>query len=401
MCRLHAMDRREFLRRGGLVCASLSPLAAFSPRTFARANNFLPSFHQDQSNAVPEISLGGTARNLPRVHVEDNRVVRTIVGLRPYRPSGFVVRAEKLDDTLVIHDYGHGGAGITLSWGTAQLALQMGCEGHTGPVAVLGSGAVGLATARLLQEAGFPVTIYTKALPPETTSNIAGGAWFPFLVVDPEKSDARFNQQLLAAAEFAYKRYQTMLGPQFGVRWVRNFDVSKHSFNESGPIGTQSVFRGMMPEFRDLKPEEHPFPAASFVRQFDTLLIEPPKYLAAMLEAFRQASGTLVVREIADRAAIAQLPEKLVFNCTGLGAKEIFDDEELTPVRGQLTILKPQPEVDYALSHDELYMLPRTDGILLGGTYELGMDSIIPDMEKKRKMLARHKAFFDSYRRNG
>jgi glycine/D-amino acid oxidase-like deaminating enzyme len=83
-----------------------------------------------------------------------------------------------------------------------------------------------------------------------------------------------------------------------------------------------------------------------------------------------------------------------------MGAKDIFGDEELTPVRGQVTYLKPQPNVDYALSHDQLYMLPRTDGILLGGTYELGMASLTPDMDKKWKMLSRHKAFFESYRRS-
>jgi len=332
--------------------------------------------------------------------VDPVNVVRTAVGLRPYRPSGFVVRSEKVNDTLVVHNYGHGGAGLTLSWGTANLALQMGCPGHIGRVAVLGSGAVGLATARLLQESGFRVTIYTKALPPDTTSSMAGGEWFPFLVADPEKSDARFKTQLLSAAEFAYSHYINMIGDRYGISWIRSYSISRDGFDEDGPIGKHSMFRAMMPEFRDLAPEEHPFLATNSVRQYDTLLIEPPRYLAAMLDAFRAASGAIVVRSIADRNDIAQIPEKLVFNCTGMGAKDIFQDGELTPVRGQLTYLKPQPEVTYAVSHDELYMLPRTDGVLLGGTYELGMASLAPDMVKQRKILARHKAFFDGYRRN-
>ena len=60
---------------------------------------------------------------LAKVRVAPERVIRTIVGLRPFRPSGFVVRGEKLDQKVVIHNYGHGGAGITLSWGPAQLAV--------------------------------------------------------------------------------------------------------------------------------------------------------------------------------------------------------------------------------------------------------------------------------------
>ena len=67
-----------------------------------------------------------------------------------------------------------------------------------------------------------------------------------------------------------------------------------------------------------------------------------------MMDEFLQAAGKVVIRKIEDRGAVAQLQEKLVFNCTGMGAKEIFGDDELTPVRGQLTFLKPQPEVGYA-----------------------------------------------------
>jgi D-amino-acid oxidase len=58
-----------------------------------------------------------------------------------------------------------------------------------------------------------------------------------------------------------------------------------------------------------------------FLRQFDTLLIEPPVYLAAMLDEFHLAGGKVVVRELKDRAAVRALPEKLVFNCTGLARK--------------------------------------------------------------------------------
>ena len=117
---------------------------------------------------------------LPAVDVDESRVIRTLAGLRPYRAGGFVVRAEALGDKRLVHNYGHGGAGITLSWGSARLAVDLGLPGHRGPVAVIGAGVMGLSTARLVQEAGYPVTIYAKALPPDTTSNIAGGQFHPF-----------------------------------------------------------------------------------------------------------------------------------------------------------------------------------------------------------------------------
>src|SRR5438067_8757871 len=123
----------------------------------------------------------GTA-GLPRVRVSADRVIRTIVGLRPFRPSGFVVRAEKLDSKTVIHNYGHGGAGITLSWGTAQLAVEEGAKSDARDCAVIGCGVVGLSTARILQERGHQPVIYARAMPPTTTSNIAGGLWDPVTV---------------------------------------------------------------------------------------------------------------------------------------------------------------------------------------------------------------------------
>lgn len=388
------MNRRQFLGQTALAGA-----AAAAPLAFLTACAKKAAVAPTRDYAAPDISFVGQACNLPPVHVSEDRETRTVVGLRPFRPSGFVVRAEKLDDTLVVHDYGHGGGGITLSWGTARLALDIGAPGHVGPVAVLGCGAVGLATARLLQEGGFPVTIYTKDLPPNTTSNIAGGQWFPFLVSSPDRRTAAFDQQLLSAAEFAYRRYQTMLGPRYGIRWMRNYSLNNDGFREQGSLGREGPMRTMLPELRDLSPSEHPFSGYKFVRQFDTMIIEPSIYLSTVLADIRLASGTIKVQNIADRNAIAQLSEKLVFNCTGLGSKTLFNDEELTPLKGQLTFLLPQPEVQYAILRDDLYMFPRTDGILLGGTHEEGVWNLEPNLDKKQEVMSRHKVFFERFRK--
>src|SRR3546814_1879798 len=85
------------------------------------------------------------------VKATPDRVIRTLAGLRPYRPGGFVVRADTLGTKRLVHNYGHGGSGITMSWGTAKLAVEIGAPGHSGPVAVIGAGIVGLSTARLLR----------------------------------------------------------------------------------------------------------------------------------------------------------------------------------------------------------------------------------------------------------
>lgn len=380
------MNRRKFFATAAASAATLAVARCAAKVTGARISDRLPG------SVLP----AGCA--LPPVRVSPDREIRTIAGLRPYRPSGFVVRAEKIGDVLVVHNYGHGGGGITLSWGTASLAVDLIPREHRGAVGVLGCGVVGLATARLLQERGFAVTIYAKDLPPNTTSNVAGGQWFPFFVSEKARRTPEFLRQLVAASEFAYRRYQTMTGSKYGVRWMRNYMLGKEPWQEAGLTGLQGPLAPFLPELRDLSPDEHPFAGRRYVRQFDGMLIEPPIYLAAMLEDVRIAGGVVRVVEIPDRAALAALPERVIVNCTGLGARALFGDTELVPIKGQLTFLLPQPEVTYAVLAGELYMFPRSDGILLGGTHAEGDWSLEPDPAAKARVLAGHREIFGSFR---
>lgn len=320
-----------------------------------------------------------------------DRVTRTIVGLRPYRPGGFVVRTEMLDDKPVVHNYGHGGGGITLSWGTAHLAFEQAARTEHREAAVIGAGAVGLATARILQRQGWRVHIYARDLPPATTSNIAAGQWSPFSVFSPDSVDASFREQFDRAARLAYRYYQDLVSDEYGVRWIDNYSVSDRA---TGPSSLQERLSDVYPGGRELGPDEHPFPAR-YVRRFISMLVETSRYLRKMEEDVRRAGATIVVREFRDRSEIAQLSEPLVINCTGLGARELFDDDELVPVRGQLEVLLPQPEVDYiALLGNGLYMMPRSDGIVLGGSFEEGNWSLDADPATSRRIVTGHENFF-------
>jgi glycine/D-amino acid oxidase-like deaminating enzyme len=338
----------------------------------------------------------GGQRRLERVLVSADRIVRTDVGFRPFRPSGFVVRAESLGDKLLVHNYGHGGAGVTLSWGTAEQAVeQIATSGRFGPAAVLGCGVVGLATARLLQSRGFAVTIYARELPPDTTSNVAGALWYPHLVVDEAHRTPVFDIQFERAAQFSYRYFQGLVGDRYGVTW------REHYFLSSAPIEDPweyALLRDLFPEPRRLQPSEHPFgPRHALVDNM--IFIEPPVYLPALLRDFRDAGGHVQVRAFAIAAEVAALPEPIVVNCTGLGARELFGDRELRAVKGQLVVLRPQPEVDYAvLTDDDLYMFSRADGILLGGTHEHGVETREPNADAAERILAGHKAIFDAMR---
>lgn len=330
-----------------------------------------------------------TCTPLAPVKVDASRVIRTMAGLRPYRRSGFVVRAEPLGDKRLVHNYGHGGGGITLSWGTSKLAAELGLQGHAGPVAVLGSGAVGLATARLVQEAGFPVTIYTAALPPDTTSNIAGGQFHPYAVFRDDSVTPEFRAQFARALDYSWRRFQIMVGDDYGIRWLPTYVESDSP--ESQPIAN------FPPVNRVLTPAEHPFPLDKVMR-YDTMYVETGRYLRQMLRDFQIAGGKIEVRRFVTPGDIASLPEALVFNCTGLGSRDLFGDQDLHPARGQLAILEPQPEVQYALTGGPGYMFPRPDGIILGGTFELDQWDTTPDPPTIERIVSSQKRFFNSFR---
>jgi len=359
--------------------------------------------HGAQQAAKPQVSapvaapfvLPGVRREarLRPATIAPERVIRTIVGLRPFRPSGFVVRADKADEKTIVHNYGHGGAGITLSWGTAHLAeLEVRKTGKH-EIAVVGSGAVGLATARLLLERGYKVALYTKDLPPNTTSNIAGGQWFPFTVYDVECLTAAFEEQFNAATAFAYKRYQTMVGDYYGVRWLPNFQMADAPLPTNGLMSRTGPLFPMLPEFEELVPSKHPFPFR-YARRFDTMFIQPSIYLEAMLRELRIAGVPVEVREFRDAKDMLSLPEPVIVNCTGLGAKDLFGDEEMTPIKGQLTVLLPEDEITYATLPPELYMFPRRDGIILGGTHERGVWDLNPDPDEEARIMKQHGDIF-------
>src|SRR6266702_1222619 len=232
------MNRRVFLRNANMAAVSLAAgggLLGCVKRPIGAAI---------AAGALP-VNLPETACHLPRGGVSGEREVGTVGGLRRFRPSGVRVGQEMVGETAVVHNYGHGGGGITLGWGTSKLAVDLGLPGHVGPVAVLGCGAVGLATARLAQEAGFDVTIYTKAMTPETTSNIAGGQWLPVTVYDSDRTlTPEFTQQFVAAAQYGYRRYQIMTDPRYGIRWMRNYQLSDTPWHSPSNTAQNGLLQG-------------------------------------------------------------------------------------------------------------------------------------------------------------
>src|SRR5215212_4516646 len=231
-------------------------------------------------------------RRLAPLKAARDRRIRTVVGLRPYRPEGFVLTNERLGEKLVVHNYGHGGGGVSLSWGVAQLAAEQARNLEDKAVAVLGCGVVGLSTARVLQRRGKAVTVYARELPPETTSNVAGALWYPTHVYDPRKASNTFLERYGLACRLSHREFQSYVGPEYGVRWMETYTLGSEPLGRELPGGPE-----LYPETRYYSDARKGF-GFPFVRQFASMVIEPQVYLRALLRDFHTAGGRVRIREL-------------------------------------------------------------------------------------------------------
>ncbi len=343
---------------------------------------------------------------LPLVNAAWDRVIRTTVGLRPHRPSGFVLKAGKLDNKTIIHNFGHGGAGMSLSWGTASMASDLAQPHGERRAAVMGSGVAGLTSARELQRHGFDVTIYAATVPPDTTSNMSLAGWTPTSgLVDFKRRTSEWDGQFREAVRIAYRRLQLLTGPKYGISWIMNY----------APTDNAEAARGsnvLMPDDITnprvlLQPGEHPFPTKYAIERPE-MRIEPSIYLDALMNDFLLWGGKVVIRKFETPRDVTTLGENLIVNCTGLGSKALFNDPELMPLKGQLTVLVPQSEITYSTSGGArapvtpdagfIHMMPRSDGIVLGGTSIRDDWTLTVNEVERQRIVEAHIELFNAMR---
>jgi D-amino-acid oxidase len=379
------MDRRTMIKTSGMALAGFG-VGACGPRKAVRtvAASPVPAL-------APRVPV-----NLMPPRISWNRVIRTTIGLRPHRDSGFVLKPEKFDSKTVIHDYGFGGAGMSLAWGCGAMAADMCVAQEDRRIAVLGCGSPGLTAARQLQRRGFDVTIYTLAVPPYTTSNMSMAGFTPTAgLVSPEKRTPAWDAQFRQAAEISYRQLQLLSGaPGYGVYWIDSYngtddlDAPAAGGNTDGDLVPEPLRTGRDREV--LGPGEHPFPTKYAIRT-SALAIEPSIYLEALMRDFVLFGGKIVIRKFDTPRDLMALKESVIVNCTGLGSKTLFNDDELVPIRGQLTVCVPQPEVNYrasgrlANSMTNASMNPRSDGLVIGNMMDRGNYSLEPDPEVRQR----------------
>lgn len=337
------------------------------------------------------------AEPLAALNLSPNRLMRITVCTRPFRPAGPRLEAEAINDKMIVHNYGHGGSGWSLSWGCAKEAARLALSDGPNRVAVIGAGVMGMTTALRLAESGVAVTIYANEFPAETRSARATGVWSPSSRIGLAGNVADdFENRWERWARVSYATHQHYIGdvgapvesvPQY---WLADANRPPRIPAQHDYLHLDGRLDDMVP--RSSAVDAHPFPVAR-ARRWQSLTFNVSSYMDRLTRDFLLRGGKMVRREFPDRTAVLSLPEAVIVNCTGFGAKRLWGDRDLLPVRGQISWLAPQPQARYGVYYKNVFALSRRDGVIvqyLGPNNDFGLadDSEVADKDETSSALA-------------
>lgn len=244
------------------------------------------------------------------------------------------------------------------------------------PVVVLGAGVSGLSSGIELLLRGYQVEIWARDPPAATTSAVAGAVWFPFHASPADRVGAWARETYERLAELA-------ANPFSGV-------TMREGVLCDPELSNGSTWRPSVGPIRATVPGD--LPSGKKGEVFAAPIAEMPIYLEYLRRRFVSLGGLVRLRALASVAEAFAETDRVV-NCTGLGARELFGDAEVYPVRGQLVRLTGVElgrwYLDEKGEDGVSYVIPRSHDVVLGGTVEPGVEDLTPDPEESERILAR------------
>lgn len=226
-------------------------------------------------------------------------------------------------------------------------------------IAIIGAGISGMSTAYLLKDEGYGITIYAKAFSPNITSNKAAAFWFPYHIRNDQRGVGWCN----TSYEY-YKSFATM--PETGISMQHLIKALRENLEDEDPIWIDFMPAGSLRVMAETELQQ------GIAKGYDITvpLIETQIFLPYLQQQLTQSGVKFIEKEITDLNDLAH-DYDIVINCSALGARQLCNDNTVIPVRGQVALLAPKEGMNIYLDNEEpLYVVPRQDAIIVGGTYE-------------------------------
>lgn len=374
---LDTMGRRQLLR-GSAALGGLTMLQACAAAPSGRI-----------ASAGSPLSGGRPA--LVPLRATMNELIDIKCCIRPLRAAGPNLATEQVGDTLVVHNYGHGGSGWSLSWGSGEVAVGKAMSVLPKDIAVIGCGIVGLTAAVVAQRAGLNVTIYARELLQRTRSFRASGSFTPDArVALAAPAGPAFGDLWEQMARISWKTFRTYLGlPSNPVEFSDSYALSdtpitrrkwlpdpaiSDSFATTGMPHQSSEFGHYSERIKDIVPqqvilsaEENPF-STPYAARNTNMHFNFASYGHLLMTEFFGRGGHYVMRDFHAPGEVATLKEKVVIHSTGYAARDLWRDKTVIPVRGQTGWLLPQPDANYGIRYKNCSLLSKSDGVVIMNT---------------------------------
>jgi D-amino-acid oxidase len=244
-------------------------------------------------------------------------------------------------------------------------------------IVVVGAGVIGLTCAYRLVDAGHAVEIWSRDAPGAGVSAVAAAHWYPYRAYPVDAVDRWSRATFEVFAELA-DRPETGVGMRAGRQLSRT------------PLPARS-WATSVPGMRRLTPAERPTGYADAYR-LTVPVVRMPDYLPWLVGELAAAGVTVRRRELTDLDA-ARAAADLVVNATGLDARALVHDTELTPVRGQVVRVTCPGLDEWTLDEGHpdgmVYVIPRGPDVICGGTADEGAEDLTPDPATAAAILRR------------
>ncbi len=331
--------------------------------------------------------------------VSMQRWMRTTVCLRPFRKAGPRLDVEQVGDKRVVHSYGHGGAGWSLAWGSAEAAAALALSDGPSSVAVIGAGCIGLTAAIVLQRAGVPTSIYAEEFIADSRSAQATGSWSPdSRIALTAEAGSGFPARWERWARRSYAVHQSYVGlSNHPVEFTPRY-IAREPNTDGPPLDAEFArlnrrIRDLTPRWTTLSPGEHPLALDQSVRHGFAMTFNVAAYSQQLVSDFLAMGGSMRRQVFRRPQDLSALPHPVIVNCTGYGARALWDDSSVLPVRGQIGWFAPQPDRLYGAFYRDVFTISRRDGIAvqyLGPNDHYGFDrnDEEPDAEELSSALA-------------
>jgi D-amino-acid oxidase len=226
-------------------------------------------------------------------------------------------------------------------------------------IAIIGSGISGLSCAYLLCEKKYDVTVIAKAFSPNITSNRAAAFWFPYHI--------RNDKRGVNWAQKSYSFYETLSADaSTGISMKQLIKVLRENEIEEEPIWVDFIPKGACKKV----PQENLSPGVEVAYDVTVPLIETQIFLPYLKNYVTERNVKFIEREINDLDELKNEYD-FIINSTALGAQKLCNDKTIIPVRGQVALIETRTDFPIYLDNEKpLYLVPRKDAMIVGGTYE-------------------------------